>query len=1026
MAVDKLDEILAKLNDEQKLCVKNLNGKFLVLAGPGTGKTYTVIKRLQAMILQGVKPERILCMTYSRAGADEMKKRVLEELDENNNNVEIHTFHSFCNKLIGEYSDEFNVPASIQLIPDSIKRALIKECIDEIDDAEFYKSEKANKYSSFESIEKGIGYLKRYRILDKEARQLEENIKSDSEWLPTIEALEYERDFAPKKNKKYEANIEKIKDKIAKIRELYRFFNLYREKMELGGYIDYDDMINYILEKFEADPSFAQNISNQYDYIIIDEYQDTNRSQNELIFHLVDNSIKGNVFVVGDDKQIINASQGARIDSIQAFWDKYKDEIKSPIKFVENRRSTQTILDVARSVAQQNTELLDKEINLKAVNDEVIAKDNKVRLNIYYDEVSQAIDIVKEIDELINSSNCPVDKKTKEKDYSQIAILSTSNDELAYYAEQLHNRNIPYELKEGKSIFAIKSSMVLYYYLQTLVNPDLNSDKLFRLLLLPPFNITPESFNLLQEENSKHKNFILAMKEIIKKEDAPNDIKNFLNTYENLRNTVLSGETVYRIVAQCASKTGILDFFFNFETNKLENTLALKRLLDEAYTYSTQFKKVNLEDFVEYLDMLQNDKIDLKIEKDSVKMNAIQLTTYQSSKGLEYEYVYMPSLKSSKWESCSRPIIKPPVPLSKEDERTDIEWKAYKLADKINKMYVGMTRAKHTLRLSYIGTSSGDGHSALLKVQEIPENLIEINNYCKENNEAQIYNWANVLTIKDYDYVRDFKSNIENTIKKIEYYSPSLINPYLKCPRMFFFDKILGLSSPNFSIPDSMNFGLAIHKACENAVKYAIKNKTFYDSETFVSEVEFQIDKFAFSSLNQREQYKTIAQTSIKEFFEKDLSLVDIDTVYNIEKDIIADFEGVKFKGLPDRVNLVDGKFRIYDYKTGRAKTKKEICLTDSNDEKLGIHEDYYIQMGLYKYFLEKTKGIEVEETTFLFPQEHNKPCTIYYSKEDMELVLDKYRKAIKGIKEQNFEPTPCKTSCEFCPYKNVLCDMNK
>ena len=1026
MVADKIDEILSKLNDEQKLCVQNLDGKFLVLAGPGTGKTYTVIKRLQAMILQGVKPERILCMTYSRAGAAEMKKRVLEELDENNNNVEIHTFHSFCNKLIGEYSDEFNVLASIQLIPDSIKRALIKECIDEISDAVHYKSEKANKYSSFESIEKGIGYLKRYRILDKEAKQLEENIKSDSEWLPAIDALEYERDFAPKKNKKYEANIEKIEIKIAKIRELYRFFNLYREKMELGSYIDYDDMINYILEKFESDPSFAQSISNQYDYIIIDEYQDTNRSQNELIFHLADNSIKGNVFVVGDDKQIINASQGARIDSIQAFWDKYKDEIKSPIKFVENRRSTQTILDVAKTVAEQNTELLDKEINLKAVNDEVIAKENKVRLNIYYDEASQALDIVKEIDELINSSNCPVDEKTKEKDYSQIAILSTSNDELAYYAEQLHNRNIPYELKEGKSIFAIKSSMVLYYYLQTLVNPDLNSDKLFRLLLLPPFNITAQSFNLLQEENSKHKNFILAMKEIIKKEEAPNDIKKFIETYEYLRNTVLSGETVYRIVAQCASKTGILDFFFNFEINKLENTLALKRLLDEAYTYSTQFKKVNLEDFVEYLDMLQNDKIDLKIEKDSIKMNAVQLTTYQSSKGLEYEYVYMPSLKSSKWESCSRPIIKPLVPLSKEDERDEATWKTYKLADKINKMYVGMTRAKHTLRLSYIGTSAGDGHSALLKVQEIPEKLLEINNYCEEKNEPQIYNWAKALTIKEYDYVRDFKSNIDSAISEIKYYSPSLINPYLKCPRMFFFDKILGLNSPNFSIPDSMNFGLAIQKACENAVEYAIENKVFYDSETFVSEVETQIDKFAFSSLNQREQYKTIAKTSIKEFFEKDLSLINIDTVYNIEKDIIADFEGVQFKGLPDRVNLVDGKFRIYDYKTGRAKTKKEICLTDSNDEKLGIHEDYYIQMGLYKYFLEKIKGIEVEQTSFLFPQEYDKSCTIYYLEDDIEKILDKYRNAIKGIKEQNFEPTPCKTSCEYCPYKNVLCNLSK
>ena len=124
----KINELLSDLNDEQKKCVdvENLDGKFLVLAGPGTGKTHTVIRRLQAMILQGVKPERILCMTYSRAGADEMKKRVLKELDERNNNIEIHTFHGFCNKIITEYAEEFNLPAHIGLIPDGMQSVLVK------------------------------------------------------------------------------------------------------------------------------------------------------------------------------------------------------------------------------------------------------------------------------------------------------------------------------------------------------------------------------------------------------------------------------------------------------------------------------------------------------------------------------------------------------------------------------------------------------------------------------------------------------------------------------------------------------------------------------------------------------------------------------------------------------------------------------------------------------------------------------------------------------------------------------------
>ena len=245
---------------------------------------------------------------------------------------------------------------------------------------------------------------------------------------------------------------------------------------------------------------------------------------------------------------------------------------------------------------------------------------------------------------------------------------------------------------------------------------------------------------------------------------------------------------------------------------------------------------------------------------------------------------------------------------------------------------------------------------------------------------------------------------------------------------MFFFDKILNLSSPNIAIPDSMNFGSAVHKACENALKAAKISGKFWESDVFVEEVKKQIDEYPFSTFKQREQYKTIAETTIKEFYEKDLSLTKIDTVYTVEDDIITDFEGVKFKGLPDRINLDNGKFKIYDYKTGRPKGGKEICLTDPVDENIGEHEDYYIQMGLYKYFLEKTdkEGRKVEETTFVFPQDFRKPYSVNYTDEDIEKVLDKYRYAINGIKNHNFEPTPSAVSCAFCPYKNDLCNLNQ
>ena len=265
-------------------------------------------------------------------------------------------------------------------------------------------------------------------------------------------------------------------------------------------------------------------------------------------------------------------------------------------------------------------------------------------------------------------------------------------------------------------------------------------------------------------------------------------------------------------------------------------------------------------------------------------------------------------------------------------------------------------------------------------------------------------------------------------MSKIKYYSPSLVNPYIKCPRMFFFDNVLGLNSPNVSIPDAMNFGSAVHKACENALNAAKHDNKFWDTEVFVNEVKKQIDEYPFSSFKQREQYKTVAETTIKEFYERELSLTKIDTVYSLEDNIITDFEGVKFKGLPDRINLIDGKFHIYDYKTGKAKGSSEICLTSPDDENIGEHEDYYIQMGLYKYFLEKTdkEGRKVAETTFIFPQVWNKPYEVNYTDDDIEKILDKYRYAIKGINAQNFEPTPSKVSCMHCPYRNDLCTLNQ
>ena len=226
-------------------------------------------------------------------------------------------------------------------------------------------------------------------------------------------------------------------------------------------------MIDFVIEKFETSPSFLNKIANKYEYIMVDEYQDTNTAQNKIIFSLVDNMTEKNVFVVGDDDQTIYTFQGAKLDTIEKFIKHYPD-----VKIIcleENMRSTQNILDAARYVVVQDFSRLEanpefKKYNISkeliSKNPSLIDKNTPVILNKYLNQEQEYDDIVSQIEEIINSSSCLINENGK-KNLSQIAILTKGNAQLKVFANKLKDKNIPFDLKEGKSVFEIKSSIAL-------------------------------------------------------------------------------------------------------------------------------------------------------------------------------------------------------------------------------------------------------------------------------------------------------------------------------------------------------------------------------------------------------------------------------------------------------------------------------------------------------------------------------------------------------------------------------------
>jgi DNA helicase-2/ATP-dependent DNA helicase PcrA len=302
-----------KPNTKQQECIDNIDGKYLVLAGPGTGKTFTIIQRIKAMLERGIAGNKILCLTFTDAAANEMKVRLEKELNTLSVDVNIFTYHGFCCNVIDENIEEFEFPQSYRIMSDSVSRAFIKECIDEIN-PKYFRTEKNDPYFYIDTIKRRIDEIKKNRLTKVEYFK---NIEFNPDWQPELDSLIAELETKLKKGetrvKTLTGNIETQQKKIDQAKELWEFYELYQTKMGKNHYIDYNDMINSVLTKFDSNPAFLDKIANEYEYILVDEYQDTNKSQNEIVFNLTKNLKSENVFVVGDDDQIIYTFQGAKI-----------------------------------------------------------------------------------------------------------------------------------------------------------------------------------------------------------------------------------------------------------------------------------------------------------------------------------------------------------------------------------------------------------------------------------------------------------------------------------------------------------------------------------------------------------------------------------------------------------------------------------------------------------------------------------------------------------------------------------------
>src|ERR1700756_661011 len=360
---EKFQEALNRLNPEQRSAVDQMEGPVLVVAGPGTGKTQILAARIGKILLEtDANAHEILCLTYTDAGAVAMRKRLFEFIGPDAYRVNIYTFHAFCNEVIQENLEYFG-KLNLEPISELDSAMLFRELVDEFPNDHLLKRFTGDVYFDAPRLQRLFSTMKseswNIGIIEKAVREYLDDLPNREEYI-------YKR-ANPAKGIKIgdpkQKDIDAVNESMQKLLAALREYENYDAKMKSRGWYDYDDMIMWVLRAFRENEDILRQYQERYQYILVDEFQDTSGSQNELLKFLLNYWETPNVFVVGDDDQSIFKFQGANMKNILDFANDYSKTLKTVV-LKHNYRSNQLILDVSKALIENNRERLTAQLEL--------------------------------------------------------------------------------------------------------------------------------------------------------------------------------------------------------------------------------------------------------------------------------------------------------------------------------------------------------------------------------------------------------------------------------------------------------------------------------------------------------------------------------------------------------------------------------------------------------------------------------------------------------------------------------------
>lgn len=650
--------ILSELNEEQRQAVECVDGPVLIVAGAGSGKTRVLTSRIAYIIEKGTEPDRILALTFTKKAASEMKERIALMVGERKaRRLYMGTFHSIFIRFLREFADSIGFPSGFTIYDTGDAQSAVKACIKQL--------------------------------------ALDDKVYKPKEVLSRISKAK--NDLVTPTPYMNGAGGYREEDRIHKKPEIYRIYQLYCQLCRQAGVMDFDDILLYMNILLKGNPDALASIAGRFDYIMVDEYQDTNMAQYLILKKLAQQH--HNLCVVGDDSQSIYAFRGAKIENILGFRKDFPEA--KTFRLERNYRSTRNIVGAANSLIAKNEGRIPK--NCVAMGEE----GERIRLVRSYTEQEEAVQVASAI----------LARMHEEKaEYEDFAILYRTNSQSRALEEALRKRNIPYMIYSGNSFFerAEVKDMMAYFKLAANVNDD---ESFKRIVNKPARGIGDTSLSALQAAARAHQVslFKAAGAEDLDafglKAAAVGKIRSFCAMVDKAAQ-MAQEVSAHEVASFLASESGLYLFYKSDNSIEGQSRAAnVQELLDSIVAYEeevhgeyrnemaedgrvddpslvpeAELPRVTLADYLENISLLSN----VDVSEDETN-NKVALMTVHSAKGLEFPYVFVAGMEENLFPSGGWSLTEPEV----EEER--------------RLFYVALTRAKKVVTLTFAQTRMRNG-----------------------------------------------------------------------------------------------------------------------------------------------------------------------------------------------------------------------------------------------------------------------------------------------------------------------------